>query len=84
MSRHSVFMWRQSLIKARNFFVAIEYSCVATEFGLNLMGFLCGDIVLLRCDRKFQDMGFPCRDLAFYVVTVGNGVASQQGRAFAR
>ena len=29
-------------------------------------------------------MGFPCRDIAFYVATVGQGVASQQGRVCAR
>ena len=45
------------------------------------MGFLCRDRVLLSCDIKFQDKGFPCRDIAFYVATVGHGFTSQQGRA---
>ena len=31
-------MSQQSLIKARSFYVAIEYSCVTIEFGLG-MGF---------------------------------------------
>ena len=35
MSRHSVFMSRQSLIKAKSFYVVTEYSCVATEFDLD-------------------------------------------------
>ena len=34
--------------------------------------------------RKFQDMGLPVHDIAFYVTTVGHGVASQQGRACVR
>ena len=41
------------------------------------MGLLCRDI-------KFQDMGFPWCDIAFYVAIVGHDVASQQGRACAR
>ena len=34
MSRKIVFMLRQSLIKVRSFYIAAEYSCVATEIGL--------------------------------------------------
>ena len=77
------------------FLIAIEYFYVATEFDQG-QEFLCRDRVLLCrdrvwpwmgflcCNRKFQDMGFPCRDIAFYVATVGHGVASRQGKACAR
>ena len=26
---------------------------------------------ILHCDRKSHDISFPCRDIAFYVTTVG-------------
>ena len=32
---------------------------------------LCRDRVFLRCDRKSQDIRFPCRDITLYVTTVG-------------
>ena len=34
MSQQSVFLSRQSLVKASSFYVMIEYFCVATKFGL--------------------------------------------------
>ena len=52
MSRQSIFMLRQSLIKAMSFYVAIEYSCVANRVW-PWMGFLCRNKVLLRRERKF-------------------------------
>ena len=29
------------------------------------------DQVFLRCDRKSQDIRFPCHDIALYVTTMG-------------
>ena len=52
-------MSRQSLVKAKSFYVMTEY--------------------ILRRDRGFQDIGLPCRDIVFYVATMGHGAASQQG-----
>ena len=34
MLRHNVFVSRQSLVKARTFYVVIEYFHIATKFGL--------------------------------------------------
>ena len=49
---------------------------VATEFDQ-------GEKFLCR-DRIWPWMGFLCHDIAFYVETVGHGVASQQDRVCAR
>ena len=77
MLQQSVFMSRWSLIKTKSFYVktelakvkriyvATEYFCFAIEFGLGR-----GFYVAIESSRTW---GFPCRDIALYVATVGQG-----------
>ena len=50
MSRHSVFMSRQSLVKAKGFYVVTENFCVTTEFlgVVSRQSILCHDRVWSR------------------------------------
>ena len=64
MSRQGVFRSRQSLVKDWSFYVAIEYLCVATEFGLGQ-----GTYVATNCFYAMTKFGqaqeFLCRDKIF-------------------
>ena len=57
-------MSRQSLVKARSFYVAKEYFCVAIEFGQD-QEFLCRDKIFLGRDRVGQGDENLCHDIVF-------------------
>ena len=57
-------MSRQSLVKARSFYVATKYFCVAIEFGQD-QEFLCLDKIFLCRDRVSQGDENLCRDRVF-------------------
>ena len=52
LSTQSTFVSRQSLVKARIFYVATEYFCVAIEFGLGQ-----GCYVATRCFYVMTEFG---------------------------
>ena len=64
MLRQSVFMSQQSLVKARSFYVATEYFCVTTKFGL-VQGFYVATKCFYAAMKFGQDQEFLCRKKIF-------------------